>query len=135
MSFEEYVRSSLDLVNDGSYLASSLSFTTYNSSTSPDKSSYLASSSVLVNDSHLALVDGNLPQIPGSEITSADFKAPLSIWRVLHLTWTLTSITAATSMNNGFLTVGLPSIASDLPLSNELLLWYVFQQSQYVSDY
>ena len=49
----------------------------------------------------------------------------LSRARAITLIATLTGITFVGSMSGGLLTVGLPEIAADLKLPDNLLLWYV----------
>lgn len=47
----------------------------------------------------------------------------LSVSRSVIIISVLTSVTAMTSMSTGILTVGLPAIAEDIGLSQDLLLW------------
>jgi hypothetical protein len=49
----------------------------------------------------------------------------LSRLRAITLIATLTGINFVGSMSGGLLTIGLPWIAADLKLSDNLLLWYV----------
>lgn len=49
----------------------------------------------------------------------------LSRGSAVILITTLTGITFVGSMSTGLLTIGLPWIAADLDLPNNLLLWYV----------
>jgi hypothetical protein len=55
--------------------------------------------------------------------SSANQNLQLSRARAVILIATLTGITFVGSMSGGLLTVGLPSIATDLGLPDNLLLW------------
>src|SRR5271170_6482214 len=47
----------------------------------------------------------------------------LSRWKIFTIISTLTGITVLNSMQNGILTVGLPTIGRDLGLNQNLILW------------
>jgi hypothetical protein len=47
----------------------------------------------------------------------------LSRWKTFTIISTVTGITLLNSMQNGIVTVGLPTIARDLGLSESLILW------------
>ena len=48
---------------------------------------------------------------------------PLSRWKSFTIITTVTGITILNSMQNGIVTVGLPTIGRDLQLSDSLILW------------
>jgi hypothetical protein len=48
----------------------------------------------------------------------------LSRWQTFIIISTVSGITVLNSMQNGIVTVGLPTIGRDLGLSQSLLLWY-----------
>lgn len=48
----------------------------------------------------------------------------LSRWQTFTIISTVSGITVLNSMQNGIVTVGLPTIGKDLGLSQSLLLWY-----------
>lgn len=63
---------------------------------------------------------------PSGQPVLEDDEAPprfLSRSRTVLVIATLTGVTFANSMSTGLLTVGLPRIAADLSLSEDLLLW------------
>lgn len=63
---------------------------------------------------------------PKGQPVLEDDEAPpviLSRSRTVLVIATLTGVTLANSMSTGLLTVGLPRIAADLRLSEDLLLW------------
>jgi hypothetical protein len=53
----------------------------------------------------------------------------LSRWKTVTIISTVSGITVLNSMQNGIVTVGLPTIGRDLGLNPSLILWYVFPSS------
>jgi hypothetical protein len=60
-------------------------------------------------------------------ITDTAAYPTLSRWKTLTIISTVTGITILNSMQNGIVTVGLPTIGRDLQLSENLILWYPTQ--------
>jgi hypothetical protein len=66
---------------------------------------------------------------PPSEIISLETvlatgsTSELSIWRTVLVITTLSGLVFANSMSIGLITIGLPVIAADLDLAQNLLLW------------
>jgi hypothetical protein len=58
----------------------------------------------------------------------------LSRWKTFTIISTVTGITVLNSMQNGILTVGLPTIGRDLGLNQNLILWSPLPPSPPVSD-
>jgi MFS family permease len=56
--------------------------------------------------------------------TDAIIYPPLSRWKSFTIITTVTGITILNSMQNGIVTVGLPTIGRELQLSGSLILWY-----------
>jgi hypothetical protein len=55
----------------------------------------------------------------------------LSKWQTFTIISTVTGITVLNSMQNGIVTVGLPTIGRDLGLSESLILWSLATLSRY----
>lgn len=67
------------------------------------------------------------PVIELSTFHAASTEGPpllFSRGRTVFVIATLTGITFASSMSTGILTIGLPRIAADMQLADNLLLWY-----------
>src|SRR5436190_21382708 len=65
-------------------------------------------------------------QHQGSEeqrLTEAITYPPLSRWKTFTIISTVTGITILNSMQNGIVTVGLPTIGRDLDIPQSLILW------------
>jgi hypothetical protein len=54
----------------------------------------------------------------------------LSRWKTFTIISTVSGITVLNSMQNGIVTVGLPTIGRDLGLSENLILWYPIPDPQ-----
>ena len=74
----------------------------------------------------------NVPGSPSLQLpeeldqaTAVDTNRQLSKGRTVAVIATLTGITTVSSFSTGLLTVGLPTMALDLNLASNLLLWYV----------
>ena len=60
----------------------------------------------------------------GQVLTETVTYPALSRWKTFTIISTVTGITVLNSMQNGIVTVGLPTIGRDLQLNPSLILWY-----------
>ncbi len=61
----------------------------------------------------------------GQVLTETVTYPVLSRWKTVTIISTVSGITVLNSMQNGIVTVGLPTIGRDLGLNPSLILWYV----------
>jgi MFS family permease len=59
----------------------------------------------------------------------------LSQWKTFTIISTVTGITVLNSMQNGIVTVGLPTIGRDLGINQNLILWFLPVPNNLISDY
>lgn len=66
---------------------------------------------------------GEPDQVPGEGFTPPS--SSLSMMRSAAIILTLSALSTVCSMNTGLVTIGIPLIASDLQISDGLILWLV----------
>lgn len=70
-----------------------------------------------------------LDQDPGQLLQSgsgaAEHAVSISSSRTVAIIFTVAGVNFLSSLNSGVLTVALPTIAAQLPITRELMLWYV----------